>query len=208
MDAQPQPELIVRTLRIDDPDILFLDHIRLRQEAIAKYPDKILATSYNADPAFIRNQIGNNYLCIALAILDGETIGTLTMIFPTEIKRRHKAALSVTYVDKPPRIREKLARLNMQYAHGVGYRLKKHMLSEARARGYETVIAQSSTAHDTSRDINLALGAKLMWTEPRGMKLEDGTYVDVYTFEFDVTKEQDEQSGTHQGTGHNSASIG
>lgn len=180
-----QPELVIRSLQTADPDSLFLDHIRLKQEVIANYQDRMLITSYPVDPAYVRKVLEGNHQCIALAILDGMTIGTITMVFPTEFKRRHKAALSSTYVYKNHTIRSKLKALNMP--HGTSWYLKKHMLEEARRRGYETVISQSSTTHKVSHDVNISLGAKLVGTECRGMKLLDNTYVDVYTFEFDVS---------------------
>lgn len=176
--------LEIRVLRVSDDDELFNQHIALMKEGVARHPAALIFTKYEMSPIQLREQIARKEIGIALAMLDGVAYGTISIYWPTYHKRRHKATISSMYV----RTRAFAKALNglLVLSHGLGYMLTLHMLERARKAGIETVVSNTSTTNYRIQQINEELGGRRVGLEQRGMKLEDGTYVDTITYEFNL----------------------
>ncbi|MGL4241862.1 MAG: GNAT family N-acetyltransferase, partial [Beijerinckiaceae bacterium] len=164
--------LIVR--RLTEADAAAFRDIRLR--SLRDHPEHYASTpeEWGEDLATYRERIAA--LPVIGAFADDRLVGTaiLGVSARDKTKTRHKCEVWSVYTAPEARRR------------GIARDVMLHVIAEARQLGFEALVLCVTSHNTAGRKLYRSLGFQRFGTEPRHLKLPDGSYIDEDHMQLDL----------------------
>jgi ribosomal protein S18 acetylase RimI-like enzyme len=151
--------------------------LTIRQRSLREHPDMFTSTAEEWGLE-LRTYIDRIIANPTIGAYDADTLvghATLGIIARDRSKIRHKVEVWSVYT--APEVRRQ----------GVAREMMIHLIEEARNRGFEAIVLSAASHNALARRLYETLGFSRYATEPKHVKLPDGSYVDTDWMQLELT---------------------
>jgi len=161
-------ELVLRNPEVEDAKMLleYLKRTCGETKFLVKNPEEITIT-LEEERDFINNQNGSERSLMLLGFLDGEYVGSCSLMGMEPSRYQHRVSMGIALYQKFTGM-------------GIGRIMTEQLIKISEEKGIEQIELEVVEDNDRAISLYKDMGFEIMGKFPNNMKYKDGSYADTY----------------------------